>query len=125
MYADENAIFLPEEYEDETAKLFKESDQEGEKPEPQLYAGTSKKLGLVLLIICNLSIRFKISDEGINYIISLIAMILPSGNNMIKSVYALKEYLKKCVRVPKSISFVHGVAVMLPRMQQHVQTSIV
>lgn len=44
MYADENAIFLPEEVadevEDETAKLFKESDQEGEKPEPQLYAGT-------------------------------------------------------------------------------------
>lgn len=32
MYADENAIFLPEEVadqvEDETAKLFKESDQE-------------------------------------------------------------------------------------------------
>lgn len=52
-------------------------------------------------------------------------MILPSGNNMIKSVYALKRYLKKCVSVPKSISIVHGVAVMLPRMQQHVQTSIV
>lgn len=28
-------------------------------------------------------------------------MILPSGNNMIKSVYALKEYLKKFVSVPK------------------------
>lgn len=104
-YADENAIFLPEEVadkvEDDTAKLFKDCDQVGDKPEPQLYAGTSKKLGLVLLIICSLSIRFKISDEGINYIISLMAMILPSGNNMTKSVYALKEYLKKFVSVPK------------------------
>lgn len=102
-YADENAIFLPEEVadevEDETAKLFKDCDQEGDKPEPQLYAGTSKKLGLALLFIYSLSIPFKISDEGINYIIRLMAMILPSGNNMIKSVYALKEYHKKCVSV--------------------------
>lgn len=56
----------------------------------ELYAGTSRKLGVVLLMIFSLSIRFKLSDETLKYIISIIAMLLPFGHNMIKSVYVLK-----------------------------------
>lgn len=66
----------------------------------ELYAGTSRKLGVVLLMICGLSIRFKLSDEALSYIISIIAMLLPSGNNMIKSIYALKDHLRKFVSFP-------------------------
>ena len=84
----------------ETAKVSDDVDREEKESESELYAGTSKKLGLVLLIICSLSIRFKLSDEALSYVISLIAMILPPGNNMIKSVYALKEYLKQFVSFP-------------------------
>lgn len=66
----------------------------------ELYAGTSRKLGAVLLIICSLSIRFKLSDEALNYIISIIAILLPSGHNMIKSVYVLQDHLRKFVSFP-------------------------
>lgn len=88
--------------EEETATFLKNEDVENEydKCSSELYAGTSKKLGFVLLMICSLSIRFKLSDEAVSYIISIIAMILPPGNNMVKSVYALKEHLKKFVSFP-------------------------
>ena len=65
-----------------------------------LYKGCTKTLGLLLLMICSLSIRFKLSDEAISFIIVFIKMILPDENNMISSVYTLKEYLKKFVNFP-------------------------
>lgn len=66
----------------------------------ELYAGASRKLGVDLLMICSLSIRFKLSDEALNYIISIIEILLPSRHNMIKSVYVLKDHLRKFVSFP-------------------------
>ncbi|XP_063403282.1 uncharacterized protein LOC134712602 [Mytilus trossulus] len=65
-----------------------------------LYVGCSKSVGLILLMICSLSIRFKLSDEALSYIIAVMNMIMPDENNMIKSVYTVKEYLKKFVNFP-------------------------
>lgn len=63
----------------------------------EFYVGMLRKFGVVLLMICSLSICFKLLDEILNYIISIIVMFLFFGYNMIKSVYVLKEYLRKFV----------------------------
>lgn len=76
-----------------------ESTSKDNSSEP-LYDGCSQKLGSILLIICSLSIRFKLSDEALNHVINLLSLVVPPANIMIKSVYALKDYLKKFVSFP-------------------------
>jgi hypothetical protein len=87
-------VLVPEE--DATCKEFSNE---------SLYDGCSQKLGNIILIICSLSIRFKLSDEALNHVINLLCLVIPPTNIMIKSVYALKDYLKKFVSFP-SIHFV-------------------
>lgn len=109
-YADEDEEDYVTMIQDSVANVFTEEIPEVptcETHEPEkdacsseLYAGASRKLGVDLLMICSLSIRFKLSDEALNYIISIIEILLPSRHNMIKSVYVLKDHLRKFVSFP-------------------------
>jgi hypothetical protein len=104
-YADEEEIpILPESVAEavrDITEICKENVQQQENfSDVPLYDGCTKNIGFVLLIICSLSIRFKFSDEALSHIISLIGLILPPGHVMIKSVYALKDYLKRFVCFP-------------------------
>ncbi|CAC5380276.1 unnamed protein product [Mytilus coruscus] len=88
---------------DEVAEIEKSQTLENEKDKGQdpVFPGSSRKLGFMILFICCLSIRFKLPDEALNYIMMLAGMVLPSGHNMIQSIYTLKEYLRKFVSCSK------------------------
>ncbi|XP_069465487.1 uncharacterized protein [Ambystoma mexicanum] len=59
-----------------------------------IHSGTTTSLGAAVLMICCLLIKFKLPDEAISDILTVIGMLLPQGHCMIKSLYHLRLFFK-------------------------------
>lgn len=66
-----------------------------------LFKGSSKKLGVVILLLCCFMVRFRLADEAMNYLLALVGLLLPDGNLFPSSLYRLRKYLKFYTFLPK------------------------
>ena len=68
--------------------------------DPPVYKGSTRHVGIAMLLICVFMIRFRLLDETIHYLLTLIQLLLPDNNRLIKSLYGLKKYLGKFIHAP-------------------------
>ena len=73
---------------------------EPEEEDPPVYEGSKRRVGIAMLLICVFMIRFRLSDETIQFLLTLIQLLLPDNNRLIKSLYGLKKYLGKFIHAP-------------------------
>ena len=65
-----------------------------------LHPGSRRKLGVVYLLLTVFMIRFRLADETMKYLLTMITLLLPDGNKMIRSLYHLRKYLGSCISLP-------------------------
>lgn len=84
---------------DETVDVLQ--DDTGPCDEDALYPGSSRKLGVAMLLLCVVMIRFRLSAETMQWLLSLISLLLPENNKLISSMYGLRRYLKRLTFLPE------------------------
>ncbi|XP_069470109.1 uncharacterized protein [Ambystoma mexicanum] len=65
-----------------------------------MFEGSTRCLGVVVLLVCCFMIRFRLSDEAANYMLNLTYLLLPPSNRMIRTMYHLQKYIKGFVKAP-------------------------
>lgn len=65
-----------------------------------LYTNSSKCLGAVVLLMCCFVVKFRMSDEALKYLISFIALLLPSDHKMFRTLYQFRSLLTKYIHAP-------------------------
>lgn len=78
-----------------------EQEQSVNPDEEPLYAGCRRKLGMTILLLIIFIIRFRLSDEAIQYLITLLGLLLPDNSKLVGSLYQLRKYLQKLTFLPE------------------------
>ena len=79
-----------------TEEIIKELEQLDKPGVP----GSRVKLGAIILLIVNFTIRFRLPDAATNVLLSLINFILPEGHTIPRSLYLLRKLLAAYVKLP-------------------------
>ena len=73
---------------------------EDKQEDPLLYDGSRRHLGVVMLLLSVFMIRFRLSDETMQYLLVLLQLLLPENNTLVRSLYSFKAYLGKLISAP-------------------------
>lgn len=82
---------------DEVTEEENDGEENGQVP---LYATSSKCIGAVVLLMCCLVIKFRMSDEALKYLISFISMLLPPSHKMFRTLYQFRNLIGKYIHAP-------------------------
>ena len=94
---DNMADVLVDVSDEETHQISRENDL---KDEEEIYPGSKRKLGVVMLLLCVFMIRYRLSDETMQCLLSLIGLLLPENSQLITSLYGFRKYLTKFTFLP-------------------------
>lgn len=65
------------------------------------FPGSKKCLGAVMLLLCLFMIRFKVSDEAMTHLLTIIGILLPDNHKCPTSLYSLRKYLSVYTYMPE------------------------
>ncbi|XP_071478605.1 uncharacterized protein [Diadema antillarum] len=86
--------------EDECQQSYTCNENNCDDEDPPLYPGSTRHLGVTVLLLCCFMIRFRLSEETMQHLLVLINLLLPENNIFVKSLHTLKKYLGKFTFLP-------------------------
>ena len=78
-----------------TTKANRDSTPENDDGSKKLYPESPYSLGLLILLICCFLIRFRLPDEAVAYILKIVAVALPPGHSLFRSLYHLRQFTRQ------------------------------
>ena len=69
--------------------------------DPHIFEGSKRTLGVAVLLLCCFMVRFRLPDEAMNYLLSLLSLLLPDDSKVPKTLYQMRQFFNKHVPLPE------------------------
>ena len=66
-----------------------------------IYPGSARKLGVCMLLLSVFMVRYRLSDDTMQYLLALLGLLLPDTSSSVTNLYGFRKYLQKFTFLPE------------------------